>query len=162
MLGQRLLQAALHDHERAVSHSPQPIAVAEQAEIDATAADQRARKARALAQFLCPHEHVISSAPGIAVLGSRTPFRVCLACGFAEHSWSCGNQILTAKPERDFVPYEEALTHVRGSYPRIHANAQFVGYYLDVEKAGGRPAYRRAVLLQVLGLTEDDVREVTA
>lgn len=135
------------------------LADAQSCETEATAAAERARKARAILQFVCPHEHVIGSDSGSRDW-VRTPFRVCLLCGFAEHSWSCGNQILRNKPERDLVPHAEAFQHVRGGTPRIHDNAQFVGYYLDVQAVGGRTAYVRATLLRALGLTEDDVCHV--
>lgn len=131
-------------------------------EAEAVAAVARARKARAVLQFACPHEHVIASDSGADKFHIRTPFRVCLLCGFAEQAWSCGNQILTRKPDRDLVPYDEAAQYVRGEYPCIHDNAQFVGYHLDVKAAGGQAAYTRAVLLRVLGLTKDDVHEVKA
>lgn len=130
-------------------------------EDEAAAAAERARKARAILQFVCPHEHVIGSKHSEGAAGSVwTPFRVCTLCGFAEESWSCGNQILSRKPERDLIPYDEALTYARGPCPRIHSNAQFVGHYAAVQAAGGQAAYVRATLLRVLGLTEDDVANV--
>ena len=131
------------------------IEVVQLAEAQARALTAEAARLRALLQFHCPHERVIEIDYAPSNYGDALPpHKVCLACGFAEYGWSCGYQVLTAKPERVDVPREEAQRYRIG---KVHDNAQFVGYYLDVNAAGGREAYRRKVLCAVLGLTETDV-----
>jgi hypothetical protein len=123
-------------------------------EAAAVAAKSRAKKSRALLQFHCPHVHLLRGEHYDGYLATQPPFQVCTVCGFAEAEWSCGPQIF-GRSSGPYIDRDAAMKHVHG---RVHGNSQFVGYYLDVAAAGG-PAFKRGVLLQVLGLAEDDLRD---
>jgi hypothetical protein len=122
-------------------------------EAAAVAAEARAKKSRALLQFHCSHESLLRAEHYAGFLATLPSFQVCTVCGFAETDWSCGPQIF-GRSSGPYIDRDEAMKHVHG---RVHDNSQFVGYYLDVAAAGGREAFKRGVLLQVLGLTEDDL-----
>jgi hypothetical protein len=49
-------------------------------------------------QLSCKHENVAEVPYSNLYSYITPPYRVCADCGFAERSWSCGNQILVKKP----------------------------------------------------------------
>lgn len=50
-------------------------------------------------QLSCKHENVAEIPYSESLFGRiDPPYRICADCGFAEKSWSCGNQILVKKP----------------------------------------------------------------